>query len=156
MNDEYTIRSITNSDAQQALALLPSLADFELPEGRNPDDLWQGDAKLLKEMLGGKAPNTHALVAIDVNNHVQGLAIYTMRNELLSGEPSAHLEVLVVNSECRRQGVGQALIDATEAGAKQLGAKSLTLHVFANNARARGLYSAKHFQEELIRCYKPL
>jgi len=82
--------------------------------------------------------------------------MYTLRKELLSGEPSAHLEVLAVDGSCRRQGVGRALIEATEVAAKALGAKSLSLHVFANNTRARKLYAATHFNEELLRCYKPL
>ena len=79
-----------------------------------------------------------------------------MRSELLSGEPSAHLEVLVVNPDARRQGIGKRLIEATETAAKALGATSLTLHVFANNKRARSLYQACEFKEELLRCYKPI
>ncbi len=156
MPDNYTIRTAVNDDAQQALALLPTLADFDVPQYRNPDHLWQGDASLFEQYLAGKTPNTHALVAADKDDNVHGIAIYTLRKELLSGEPSAHLEVLAVDSTCRRLGIGRALIEATESKAKTQGASSLTLHVFANNTRARGLYSAVGFEEELLRCYKPI
>lgn len=152
----HTIRPATLDDQQQALALLPALSDFNVPEYRNPDHTWQGDAKLLEHFFAGKTPDTHALVAVDDSANVLGVAIYTMRKELLSGEPSAHLEVLAVSGETRRQGIGQALVDATESAAKTHGAQSMTLHVFSNNTRARSLYKASGFNEELLRCYKPL
>ena len=156
MLKNHTIRAANNNDAEQALALLPALADFEVPKARNPDHLWQGDAKLLKQFFVGETPDTEALVAVDADENVQGIAIYTMRNEFLSGEPSAHLEVLAVDGECRRQGIGRGLIAATEIAAKAKGATSLSLHVFTNNERARGLYVAAGFDEELLRCYKPI
>jgi len=152
----YTIRTATAADQNATLALLPELSDFDVPGYRNPDHTWQGDAKLLKQFFNEQTPDTHALVYEDAQSDIQGIAIYTMRSELLSGEPSAHLEVLVVSSNARRQGIGKQLIEATEKGAKTLGASSLTLHVFANNTRARSLYQACDFKEELLRCYKPL
>lgn len=152
----YTIRTAVLQDQPQALALLPELADFEVPANRNPDHLWQGDAKLLKQFFAGDTPNSEALVAVDQQGSLYGLAIYTLRPELLSGEPSAHLEVLVVGANARRMGLGQALINAAESAAAKRGATSMTLHVFGNNKRARGLYQSSGYAEELLRCYKPL
>ncbi len=152
----HVIRPIESRDAAQAVALMPGLADFDVPEYRNPDHLWQGDVKLFNQMLSGDAPDTHALVAVHSNGDIHGIAMYTMRNELLSGETSAHLEVLAVDPLCRRQGIGQALVKITESAAKEKGAASLTLHVFSKNTRARKLYASAGFNEELLRCYKPL
>lgn len=153
---KYTIRNPEPSDQQQALDLLPALSDFNVPDYRNPDHTWQGDAELLEQCFEGTTADTHALVAIDADSTVKGIAMYTMRKELLSGGPSAHLEVLAVDRESRRQGIGQALLDAAESSAKALGAQSITLHVFSNNTRARGLYASGGFKEELLRCYKAL
>jgi len=156
MSGNYTIRAADKDDAAQALVLLLALSDFDVPQYRNPDHLWQGDAELLKQCLAGQRPDTHVLIAIDSQSKLYGIAMYTMRQEMLSEEPSAHLEALAVNSRCRRQGVGKALMEATEHAAKKLGATSLTLHVFANNTRARNLYASEGFNEELLRCYKPI
>ena len=52
--------------------------------------------------------------------------------------------------------VARALIDAAEREALARGARSMTLHVFAANARARALYARTGYTEELIRCTKPL
>lgn len=153
---QYTIRTAVIADQKQTMALLPSLADFNVPPHRNPDHLWQGDARLLEKYFNHETPDTHALVAVGAHSKVQGIAIYTMRDEFLSGEPAAHLEVLAVSTESRKQGIGRALIDATESAARHLGAKSLTLHVFSNNTRARKLYASAGFDEELLRCYKEI
>lgn len=152
----FTIRKAHPADRENALALLPELSDFEVPDYRDPDHTWQGDAKLLEQYFAGGAPHTNALVSVDNDSNIQGIAIFTMRSELLSGEPSAHLEVLVVAAQSRRVGIGQALIAATETAAKEQGACSLTLHVFANNKRARSVYKSTGFKEELLRCYKPI
>lgn len=150
------IRTALPTDEPQIMELLPSLADFTVPQGRNPDDLWQGDAALIKRLFMGRTPNTYALVALHPTSKVIGVAAYTLQPELLSREPSAHLEVLAVQADSRRQGIATALTKAVEVAAANMGAKSLTLHVFANNTNARGFYAAEGFGEELLRCYKPL
>jgi ribosomal protein S18 acetylase RimI-like enzyme len=73
----------------------------------------------------------------------------------LSRSPSAHLEVIAVAEDAEGQGVGKDLMTAAEDGARNRGANSITLFVFANNARARRVYERAGFDEELIRCIKP-
>ena len=94
------------------------------------------------------------LVAIDETAQVLGVSMTTLREEFLSHEPSAHLEVLAVAESAEGQGVGGALIDKTEKMSQERGAQSVTLHVFGNNVRARGLYKHVGYGEELIRCIK--
>ena len=50
------------------------------------------------------------------------------------------LGALIVKVEFREQGIGKALLNAAEHAAKENGATSMTLHVFANNTRARHVY----------------
>ncbi len=73
---------------------------------------------------------------------------------MLSHEPSAHLEAIVVAPEYRGLGLGSKLTQHCETRVKALGAKTLTLHVFNRNQRARALYAAHSFDEELIRAIK--
>lgn len=132
------------------------LAGFDLPADRNPKDLWRHDAELVEKWGRGEAPDCIVHVAEDDNSTIAGFAITSMRAEILSGDPSAHLEALAVNPDFRRQGIGERLIEATEKTAIERGAESLTLHVFGLNERARRLYGRVGFDEELIRCRKPL
>ena len=150
--DHY--RAASPNDYDVLLKLLPQLADFEIPIRRVAKDLWEGDAALLKEVLEKKSRVTFADVAVDSNDQIQGVILVTMREEILSHEPSAHLEAIVVNPDARGQGLGRRLLKRTEKRVRELGAISLTLHVFSNNFRARSLYRSYGFEEEMLRCIK--
>ncbi len=150
----YTIRAATPNDIDHILPLFPRLADFDVPPKRNPQHLWAGDAHLLKQWGQGEVPNCLVKVATDEQNTVLGVAIVSLREELLSHEPSAHLEVLVIAKQADGQGLGKALLNAAEQAAQDNGAMSMTLHVFANNIRARHIYQKSGYSEELIRSIK--
>lgn len=106
-----TIRTATPEDETALLELLPRLADFEVPAGRDPKDLWFGDSKLLQKVLSGAADNSYVLVATDTTNKAIALAMYTIKPELLSSATSAHLEAIAVHPEHLRQGLAKKLIE---------------------------------------------
>lgn len=138
------------------LALMPRLASFDLPASRTPEHLWRDDAALLQQWSGGKADNCLVNVAVDSANTVLGFALVSLRPELLSHEPSAHLEAIAVAQSAEGIGVGKALMTVSEETAKAHGAQTITLHVFANNKRARRLYERAGYDGELMRYIKPL
>lgn len=152
----YTIRSATPGDEQALAKLLPLLADFSIPNNRDPKDLWHGDYALLKKSLAGKAGNTSILLATDATDNAIAMAMVTLKPDILSGAPGAHLEALAVHPDHTRQGLARQLITACTEAAKQQGATYMSLNVFSNNKKARALYQACDFDEELIRCYKTL
>lgn len=94
------------------------------------------------------------LVATDETGQICGGALTSMRPELLTHAPSAHLQALVVAESAEGYGVGRSLIDHTEQMVLARGAQSITLHVFGNNTRARSLYQRAGYNEELIRAIK--
>lgn len=155
----FMIRAAVPEDREAAVSLLPRLADFDVPPERNPDHLWHGDRDLLNDWFDGKRNDVETLLAIDCNTDdetIVGVAVISYRKELLSHEPSAHLEILALDKSAEGRGIGQALLDAIEEVARDGGALSLSLHVFANNKRARALYERSGFSGELLRYYKSL
>ncbi len=149
------IRAAALRDEAVLLALLPRLAEFELAPQRNPDDLWQSDAKLLQRVLRNDAPDTFVYVAADAETDAPaGMAMVTLQGEFMSGAPGAHLEVLAVVQGFEGRGVGTTLLAAAEAEAARRGAQSLTLHVFTKNYRAHRLYEALGYDSEVQRCIK--
>ena len=154
MNYINTYRPAEPNDYDALLKLLPQLADFDIPVRRFANNLWEGDAQLLKSVLDKETQVTFADVAVDSGNQIAGLILVTMRDEILSHEPSAHLEAIVISPSARGQGLGRRLLQRAEDRVKELGAKTLTLHVFANNQRARSLYRSHGFDEEMLRCIK--
>lgn len=149
-----SIRRASIDDADALRALMPRLAEFSLPPGREARDLWKHDLKLLERWVEEQQEDCRIHVAIDDDDAVCGLAIVTMRPELLSLAPSAHLEALAVASGYEGQGAGGRLLEAAEDDARKQGAESLSLHVFAVNKRARALYEKAGFDGELMRYIK--
>lgn len=150
------LRSATAADAPAIHRLLPRLAAFDLPASRTPQHLWESDGALLDAWVRGEAPSVFVLVAVAEHGAIIGATITSMRPEPLSHAPSAHLEVLVIDESTVGQGIGHALLEATETESRVRGAECMTLHVFASNLRARALYERRGFTGELLRYIKPL
>lgn len=152
----FQIRSAEHEDGEAILALMPRLASFDVPKSRNPLDLWRSDAATLQRWLDGEAAECFVHVAVDDAQEVLGFALVSLRPELLSHEPSAHLEAIAVGEGAEGMGVGQALLAAAESEAMARGARTITLHVFASNTRARGFYEQSGYDGELLRYIKEL
>lgn len=155
MQMNYRIRDAIATDGDAMLALMPRLADFDVPESRNPEHLYGDDAKLLRRWLDGKE-DCLVQVAEDDKQQILGFTLVRLRPELLSSEPSAHLEAITVSENAEGKGIAKALLDAAERSAKDSGALTMTLHVFANNTRARAFYDRSGYDGELIRYIKEI
>ncbi|MEQ8208040.1 MAG: GNAT family N-acetyltransferase [Woeseia sp.] len=149
------IRDATISDSDAMLALLPRLAAFDIPAHREAEHLWAGDAALLREWLAGDAPQCLVQVAVSADRIV-GMTLTTLRPDMLSHEPSAHLEVIVVAADAEGSGAGKALLAEAEQNARRHGAGAMTLHVIESNSRARAIYEHCGYAPELLRYIKEL
>lgn len=149
----FEIRDAQTGDGEAMMALMPRLAEFDVPATRNPEDLYRDDARLLQHWLDGEE---HCLVQVAVTGEdkVVGFTLVRLRSELLSHEPSAHLEAIAVDGNAEGKGVAKALLDAAERNARAHGALSMTLHVFASNTRAREFYGRSGYDGELLRYIK--
>jgi len=151
----YKVRDASIADGDAMLALMPRLADFDVPASRNPEHLYGDDARLLQRWLDGQE---ECLVQVAVTDEVVvlGFTLVRLRPELLSHEPSAHLEAIAVDQSAEGKGVAKALLDAAESCALECGALTMTLHVFASNKRARDFYDRSGYDGELVRYIKKI
>jgi ribosomal protein S18 acetylase RimI-like enzyme len=152
---EISVRDATAADGDAMLALMPRLADFDVPASRDPRHLYEDDARLLQRWLDGQE-DCLVQVAVTEENLVLGFSLVRLRPELLSREPSAHLEAIAVHKNAEGKGVAKALLGAAESCAHEHGALTMTLHVFASNKRARGFYDSSGYDGELMRYIKGL
>ena len=156
----HEIRPGRMTDVDAIAAMLPELAAFNVPKGRNARDLWEGDLETLHRWRDGLEPQVMVHVAQAMSGssagEVEGFTIVRLREELMSHEPSAHLEAIVVAENARGTGLGKRLLVNAEERARSAGAKTMTLHVFGNNERARAVYRKSGYDEELIRDIKYL
>ena len=153
---DYRIRAATAADGDAMMALMPRLSAFAIPESRTPEHLWLDDEELLREWIGGGADDCFVHVAEDDGGAILGLTLVRLRPEPLSHEPSAHLEAIAVAKGNEGKGIGQALLGAAEDNAHKQGARTMTLHVFSTNTRARRFYDRAGYYGEVIRYIKPL
>lgn len=154
-DDAYRIVAADASHRDAILGLMPRLADYDVPASRNPEHLWMSDAEMFEQWLAGEI-ECLVHVAIDGDDKVVGFAMVRPRPELLSHEPSAHLEAIAIDKSAEGKGVAKALLENAERCAAAGGARTMTLHVFAVNTRARRLYEKAGYDGELMRYIKPL
>lgn len=60
--------------------------------------------------------------------------------------PLLNIHDIAVSADWRGRGIGRALLEAAEAGARKRGCCKLTLEVLEGNRRAREVYRARGFQ----------
>ena len=152
---KFDIREALPEHGDAMLELMPRLAEFELPENREPEHLWQDDAALLRRwMAGEEACLVH--VAVAGEDKVVGFTLTRLRPDALSHVPSAHLEAIAVDRAAEGQGVAKALLNATESSAREHGAESMTLHVISTNSRAKEFYEHTGYFGEMLRYIKAI
>ena len=154
--EQFAVRPARVEDREAILALMPRLAAFDVPASRDPKHLWMSDAKMFERWCSGDEDACLVQVAVDLSENIVGLAMATLRPELLSKEPSSHLEAIAVAEGMSGNGIGGLLLDAMEEEVQARGALSMTLHVFASNTSARGFYEKSGYHGELMRYIKPL
>lgn len=152
----FRARPGRSSDGDAILALMPRLAAFDIPASRTAEHLWKHDAAMLRRWIAGQTEGCLVHVAENSRGDIVGMAMATLRPELLSKEPSAHLEAIAVAAGAERKGIGRLLLDAVEDEARARGALTMTLHVFSTNTRARAFYERAGYDGELLRYTKPL
>ncbi len=153
---QYEIRSATAADGDAMLALMPRLAEFDIPDSRDPEHLYRDDAALLREWIAGNTVDCLVQVSESVDGAILGLSLVRLRPEALSHEPSSHLEAIAVAKEAEGKGVAKALLAAAEGEAMLQGAQTMTLHVISTNTRARRFYERSGYDGEMIRYIKSL
>lgn len=122
------VRSARESDADAVFGLLGQLSQSYAPE-RDAFDV---------TFASFVADDSYAslLVAEDAAGTVRGYALTTVTRLLYTNGNSAQLQELVVDAEVHGQGIGSALLEATERECKSHGVRQLTVP----SRRAAGFY----------------
>ena len=164
---EFKIRNAVAGDLEHIIPLLPRLADFDIPEGREADELWAGDKAMMLAWANAERKDINVFVAImcesptevtetTASDSIVGVSAVSWRNDPHSGKSSAHLEILALDKRVEGLGLGKRLLETAEKHALEHNASAMTLHVYAVNSRARNLYEKLGFEVEIIRYNKNL
>ena len=160
------IRPAQPADREFVLSMADRLVSFDVPAFRTKDELAEGDRRALAAWFdrlrdaslaeARSAEADEALFVAEVDGRQAGCAYLVTLVDYFNERPHAHLSVLAVAAEAEGKGVGSALLDCSEAWARERGSDRLTLSALVTNARARGLYERRGFAGEYIRYVLPL
>ncbi len=149
------VRRGVRADEAAALSLADQLSAFPVPPWRTAREIQRADDGIIREALHGESPGTVAFVA-DGPGGLDGVACLTTQVDYFTHEPLAHVEVLAVDPAARGRGVARALMDAAESWARGRGFSRISLNVWAQNERARGLYEHLGYTPETMHYLKDL
>ena len=161
-----TIRPAQPADRDFVLTMADRLVSFDVPAFRSKEELAEGDRRALAAWFdrlqdaslaeARSAKADEAMFVAELNGQLAGCAYLVTLVDYFNDRPHAHLSVLAVSAEAEGKGVGSALLDRSEAWARERGSDRLTLSALVTNARARGLYERRGFAGEYIRYVLPL
>lgn len=134
---EYNIRQLQPSDFQQCSALWNVKKQPALAE-RFYNDLCSGN-RLTWVCTQGKTLLGEISLVFEMNDPE-----YTIPHK------RAYVSHLIVKKDCRRQGIGKALVEHVVEQAKQMGLQELTIGVDLDNYPALKLYTAAGFDRVLL------
>ena len=150
-----TIRPAQPADRDFVLSMADRLVSFDVPAFRSKAEFAEGDRRALAEWFRQTKPD-EALFIAELDGQPAGCAYLVTLVDFFTERPHAHLSVLAVTAEAEGRGVGSALLDYSQAWARQRGSDHLTLNSLVSNARARAFYERRGFAGEYIRYVLPL
>lgn len=135
-SSEICVREATVADSHSVVELIRQLGDdAEVTEDYVRYYLSGKDRQILLAQRGGI---------------VQGLLSYSLRADLYHAGNSVLIEELVVDVECRGEGIGGALINALFERLAALDCKEVCLAVMPDNEDAIRFYKAHGLMEEAL------
>lgn len=137
------------------LRLADQLAAFAVPEWRTAREIQRADDGVIRAALDESASDTIGFV-VDGPTGLVGAVCLTTQVDYFTQEQLAHVEVLAVDPSAQGRGVARVLMDAAEQWARQRGFRRISLNVWTQNERARGLYQHLGYLPETMHYLKAL
>lgn len=154
---KWQVRPARTQDREFILSLTPRLAEgFPLPAWRTPEEVVRAEAEALIAALDHPLDEASLLLAERSEGQLGGFVYVQRQVDYFRRRPHAHVAILTVSAQAEGQGAGRALLEAAEAWARAQGLEMITLHVFAENHRARAVYERLGYAPETLRYVKPL
>ncbi len=140
---KFVQRTYAEMDAAQPGSHLAQMVDQYLSAAT---PLWWVDWHPPRLVERGKLSWHQPMACLWVGNAV----------DQLSGDRHAHVFLLYVAPEHRRQGIGKVLMQQAEAWARDRGDRQIGLQVFQTNQPALALYQGLGFSTQSLCMIKPL
>jgi ribosomal protein S18 acetylase RimI-like enzyme len=149
-------RVATLNDCDFILSLIPRLSEFGPPVWRDVEMMMAIDRENLTGKLTQPSTGTVIFIAEDENANPLGFIHVHEGNDFYYKQPHAHISDVIVSPQASGRGVGLTLMNKAETWAKERGYQWITLSVFAQNLKARELYTREGYGEDIMKYVKQL
>jgi ribosomal protein S18 acetylase RimI-like enzyme len=150
------IRPARSDDLPALLELAGRLAEFGTPPWRTAREIVEAERFTLDRALRAGSPDAPVLVAEDESGPLLGFMHLETLVDYFTGRPHAHVAILTVAASAEGRGIARTLLNVADGWARERGHPFVTLNVFVQNARARGVYERLGYAAETLRYVKPL
>jgi ribosomal-protein-alanine N-acetyltransferase len=134
---------------------VPSLLEFGSPAWEDAAAFTSGFRDVLVSAVRAQGPRSAVLVAEGADGASLGFISLKVDQDVV-GVARGHVADLAVAAGARRIGVGQALMRAGEAWARERGLRALSLDVWSTNERALTFYRRLGYGAESLCLVKHL
>ena len=155
MLERFEIRPARAADSDFVAGLVSSLLEFGSPVWEDPEALAPGFRKVVGEAVRNQDSQSTVLIAESDSGTPLGFISLKVSNDV-TGTARGHVADLAVTPIARRNGVGQALMQAGEAWAREHGLDVLSLDVWSTNQPALEFYRRLGYAPESLCLIKAL
>lgn len=153
---EPLIRPAVAEDLPFIHDLAPRLAAAADLSWRSADEVMRFQRTFMHETLEVPKPGAVTLVAVDAAGTRLGFVHAEPMVDIFTDKVAAYIPLLAVTEAAEGQGTARRLMKAVEDWARAQGYDSLSLDVFASNARGRAFYARLGYGEETLRLVKDI
>lgn len=150
------IRPATAADLPFIHSLAPRLAGAADLSWRSGDEVMRFQRCFMHETLEAPKPGAVTFIAEDESGVPSGFVHAEPMLDIFTDQIAAYIPLLAVTEAAEGQGTAKTLMAAVEEWAKGQGYASLSLDVFASNARGRAFYARLGYGEETLRLVKDI
>lgn len=150
------IRPATPDDLPFIHGLAPRLAGVADLAWRSEEDVLRFQRTFMQETLEVPKPGAVTFMAVDECGDRLGFVHAEPMADIFTDRVAAYIPLLAVSAAAEGQGAARALMQAVEDWARAQGYDSLSLDVFASNARGRAFYGRLGYGEETLRLVKDI
>ena len=137
------VREARPGDEAFVAELVPRFVEHGAADGHTRDEVIDGTRRVMSDALHDPQRGEVFLIAEDERGERAGFVYAVTERDFFTGEPYLHVsEIAAVRSG---DGVGAALMEAAEAGARERGYGFVTLNVVDENAAARRFYERRGY-----------
>lgn len=152
---ELEIRQSRPSDEAAVVALSSRIHEFGPPAWRDAAQMAAVDRGHIRRAI--LEPNAERTVLVAcIGSEIVGFVHLAALTDYYATQPHGHISDLAVSRDHEGRGIGRALMEASEAWARENGYAWLTIAVFEGNVRATKIYENAGFGRDMLKMVKPL